>query len=1022
MPDDRTLEESLLAISRAAFRDEAECVRDVLQHTAVFREKSEIIATRARGYVETIRAAGESSGTEAFLQRFGLHTKEGIAILSLAEALLRIPDNATADALIRDKLGDVDLEKLTGGASAWGLKLTGYLAQMEESSFFGRVANRAGAPVVRTVLKKGMAMLGGQFVLGETIAAALKRAKKLEAEGYLFSFDMLGEGARTAEQAERYFALYLAAVDVVSAHARGTTLWENPGISVKLSALHPRYELVQKERVIAELLPRVVQIMKSAREKNIAVSIDAEEAGRLDIELELFAALLTDPQLAGYSGIGFVLQAYQKRALPVLDFLVERARAQQRRIPVRLVKGAYWDSEIKRAQEAGLPGYPVFTRKCHTDASYLACAAKLLEHPDLFYPQFATHNAHTVAAILEIAGGKEFEFQRLYGMGGALHDRLVKEQKVRIYAPVGDHQELLPYLIRRLLENGANSSFVNQVLDETLPLDDLLRDPLAESETTQGTLNTAIPLPRAIYPYRNGGRGYDFGNRAQLQELADGIARFRTKTWEASPIINGKRQPGKASEIHSPHDVSARVGTAQFSKSVQVEQALAAATEAFPGWNVRSFSERADLLDRAAALYETHRNELLALLAREAGKTLADSVSELREAVDFLRYYAAEARALEPGEALPGPTGESNHLYYTGKGVFACISPWNFPLAIFTGQIAAALVAGNTVIAKPAEQTPLVAGRAVELLLEAGIPAEVLQLLPGSGETVGATLTQDVRIAGAAFTGSTATAQAINRSLAWREDTPPATLIAETGGQNCMIVDSSTLPEQAVDDILLSAFGSAGQRCSALRVLYMQEEIADKMLEFLTGAMQERRIGDPADPATDLGAVIDANARDTLLAHIEKMKKNHKLIASTPLPNRLENNGYFVAPHVFEIPSISVLEDEVFGPVLHIIRYRADALEEVIAQINGTGYGLTFGLHSRIAERWEKLRHSIRAGNIYINRSMIGAVVGVQPFGGMMLSGTGPKAGGANYLKRFLNEQVLTINTTAIGGNIGLLA
>ena len=1001
MPINPDIETALLDISRQAFRDEQACVHELLEHTAVFQEQGQAILERAEHYVEDIRSEDHLSGVEGFIHQYGLDNKEGVAIMCLAESLLRIPDSTTADALIHDKFKEADWEahmqdeaSLFVNAPTWGLMLTGGVVNLGDMTrdpigkTLGKLASKLGEPVIRTALKHAMTILGKQFVLGTTIESALKKAEKLADQGYIFSFDMLGEGARSMEQADKFFEAYYHAITVLGQqNDPAKPLAEQSGISIKLSALHPRYEALQRERVMQELLLRVKELLQHAQKNHMIVSIDAEESWRLDLSLELYHTLLTDPLFKDYNGIGFVLQAYQKRAMPVLKFLVEQARLHQKIIPLRLVKGAYWDTEIKYAQEQGLEGYPVFTRKSHTDVSYLACAKYILEQGEIFYPQFATHNALTVASILENAGDRPFEFQRLYGMGEDFYDQQVKKRPVRIYAPVGSHKELLPYLIRRLLENGANSSFVNLVVDKEEPIGYLLTSPVGKAIAHDGLPREDIPLPQNIYTDRLNSKGLDRGNYAHITYLQGVIDRNKEATWAVQ-------------EKATPEDVS---------------QAVKKAAESFPKWNGQPMNERADMADAIAQAIVDNRDELLGLLVYEAKKTVMDALMEIREAEDFCRYYAACARELAMPHSLPGPTGETNQLSYEGKGVFACISPWNFPLSIFTGQVVAALLAGNSVIAKPAEQTPCIAQFMVKLMHQAGVPKEVLQLVIGGGK-IGSMLVEQDGVDGVAFTGSTATARYIQAALAEREQTPIATMIAETGGQNAMIVDSTALLEQVVDDIVHSAFGCAGQRCSALRVAYIQEDIYLQLTALLAGAMQELKVGSAASLATDVGEIIDDEAQKVLQTHCKQ------IVAQTVgMATLSEKEGIFTVPHAFAIENIDILEQEVFGPILHIISFASDQLDNVIRAINSTGYGLTCGIHSRIEERIAYITSHIRAGNIYINRGMTGAMVGTQPFGGMGLSGTGPKAGGPNYLKRFMVEKTCTNNVTAIGGNLVLL-
>lgn len=995
------------AISALAFMDEAASVKALLGQVEALPIPQEKVMTQASEWTQAIRTRSMGHGVEAFLAAYSLNTTEGVALIGLAEALLRIPDATTADALIRDTFEGRHWEDFSGTGSSWlfslsrwGLQLTGKVVDYGQDAQRGvlhvikGLVSKLGEPVIREALKKAMQLVGSQFVLGETVKDALRHSSPYLARGYRFSYDILGEGARSDEQARAYVKAYHEGIELIAkAKPSGAGLWESPSMSVKLSALHPRYQWTQRERVLRELLPRLAEIMLHAREAGIAISIDAEEATRLDVEMLVFEHLLEMQQLQGWNGAGFVVQAYQKRAPYVIGWLAGLAQLHKRIIPVRLVKGAYWDSEIKTAQVGGLEGYPVFTRKEYTDLSYLACAAKLLAQPGCFYPQFATHNAHTLASVIRLAEAKGwqrggYEIQRLHGMGEALHDMALEHAPSRIYAPIGPHKDLLAYLIRRLLENGANSSFVHQVMDEHATQADILRNPVTAAQESLSQ-SPSIPLPSALYgTERRNSAGIDFGNAVQLQALQEKIAQHAT---EQIQVIADHTLP-------------------------EVNALLDNAVAASSSWREKGVEQRALILEKAADLLEKHGPELIALCALEGKKTLVDGVAEVREAADFCRYYAAQARCLFARQSLAGPSGESNLLSLHPRGVFACISPWNFPLAIFIGQVAAALVTGNTVIAKPAEQTPLVALRATQLMHEAGVPPHVLQLAFGEGAMVGAALVRDARINGVVFTGGTDTAQAIALTLAQRKG-PIIPLIAETGGLNCMVVDSSALIERAVDDIILSAFGSAGQRCSALRVLFVQEDIADDLLNLLAGAMQELVLGSPLDPATDISSVIGRDAAQRLHQHIEQMKQTAHLIAFSPAPK----GECLIVPHVFELNSINELTGEVFGPILHVIRFRAGTLAQVADAINSTGYGLTFGIHSRVDEHIRLLVERVRAGNIYINRSMIGATVGVQPFGGEGLSGTGPKAGGPHYLLQFVTERTLTTNIAAIGGNIALL-
>ncbi|HWU26831.1 MAG TPA: bifunctional proline dehydrogenase/L-glutamate gamma-semialdehyde dehydrogenase PutA, partial [Rhizomicrobium sp.] len=904
-------------------------------------------------------------------------------------------------------------------------------AKWDFDGIWKKLVARSSEPVLRQAVTMAVRILGKQFVLGRTIEEAIRESRQAVAEGYRFSFDMLGEAVYTKVDAARHYTAYKNALGALAdAYPdQFASCFERASISVKLSALHPRFEWAKRERIFAELLPQLVSLGELARDHNLGLTIDAEESERLDLMLDIFEAMGDAAALWQWEGLGLAVQAYSKRALPVIDWLATLARRQQRRIPVRLVKGAYWDSEIKRAQEDGLADYPVFTRKVATDTSYLACARALLAAEDAIYPQFATHNAHTLSAIQVIADGrKDFEYQRLYGMGESLYVlyREVKKASrvgpgTRIYAPVGTHEYLLPYLVRRLLENGANTSFVNRLADDEAPVEDIIADPVETLLKHRPRRSSRIPMPEAMLPDRKNSRGVVWDDPAVSAPLIADMIAYLTLPQRAAPVVGGEIQPGTVKLVRDPSDLRRRVGEVAETRNEDTTRALAGAHAAQTGWDRRGGAARAQILERAADLYETNRNGLMALAVREAGKTLPNALSEIREAVDFLRYYAAQARKLFSGPiALPGPTGESNELTLHGRGAFLCVSPWNFPLAIFTGQIAGALAAGNSVLAKPAEQTPLIGALGIELLHEAGVPKNVLHFLPGDGPQIGNALFGDTRLAGVAFTGSTEAANAISRALAARTG-PIATLIAETGGQNAMIVDSTALPEQVARDAVASAFDSAGQRCSALRVLFLQEEVADRMLDLILGAMDELTLGDPMHLDTDIGPIIDEEARDRLAAHAQKMSREAKLLRKLELGPE-HANGVFFPPHAFEIDRIDVLSREVFGPVLHVVRYAADRLGEVCEAINATGYGLTLGLHTRIDETMNFVRARIRAGNIYVNRNQIGAVVGVQPFGGEGLSGTGPKAGGPNYLLRFALERTYTVNTTAAGGNASLLS
>lgn len=1025
-------------ISAQAFTPEKEAVEQLLNRIHPLDNLEVEIIAHATSMVEKARARGLGVGVEAFLQQYGLDTVEGIALMCLAEALLRIPDTETANRLIRDKFEGAHWENYVGNseslfvnASSWGLMLTGKVINMpaeHPASVFARMVGKCGEPVIREALKHSMKFIGSQFVLGETIEEALANARKFAKQGYCFSYDILGEGARSDAQALGYVQAYHHAIGLIADHAKNMGLFEAPSISVKLSALHPRYSYTQKDRVLNALLPRLKAILLAAKAAGITVSLDAEEATRLDIELLLFETIFCDPEFAGWNGLGFVVQAYQKRAPYVIEWLAALAKRENKILPIRLVKGAYWDSEIKWSQVMGLPGYPVFTRKEYTDLSYLACADLLLANAQQFYPQFATHNARTIASIQALArhyhvGKDAFEFQRLHGMGENIHGLLVKDYASRVYAPVGAHKDLLAYLIRRLLENGANTSFVNLLMDKSISTAALLANPVTQTREVDAMPNPHIPLPNAIYASaRKNSAGVDPGNVSQMHALKAALAPYDRKEWKASSLVavaDAHSEP--AESTFNPAKRDEKVGECTPLPQSMIEAVVLAGRKGVAEWAKLSVSARADIMRRVADGLEENAAEFIALCTREAGKTVLDGIAEVREAADFCRYYAAEAARVLGSQTLQGPTGESNVLEFHPRGVFVCISPWNFPLAIFMGQVVAALMGGNAVIAKPAEQTPLIAYRAVELMHAAGIPKAALQLVIGAGETIGAALISNTNIAGVVFTGSGETARRIQHSLSSKTG-PIVPFIAETGGQNCMVVDSSALLEQAVDDVVLSAFGSAGQRCSALRVLFVQEDIADALLEILRGAMAELKLGDPAELATDIGPVIDEEARTGLLGHIERMKKEAKTVATAPLSEILTHEGTFVAPVAFEITSLDMLTREIFGPVLHIIRFKATELHALPAQINASGYGLTFGIHSRIEDHVQFFTRELKAGNIYVNRSMIGATVGVQPFGGEGLSGTGPKAGGPLYLLRFVTERTVTINVAAIGGNVSLLS
>ena len=1027
------------AITDAWLRDEDAAVGALLQSARLDPDAREAVLDHAAALVESVRArAGEQTAVESFMRQYDLSSEEGVLLMCVAEALLRIPDSGTADRLIQDKLGEADWEKHLGksdslfvNASTWGLMLTGRLVRLgaeTERDFTGalkRLTARAGDPLVRLAVRQAMRIMGHQFVMGRSIDEALDRAAGKEHRAYRYSYDMLGEAALTAPDAARYLQAYKTAILALGQRGPWADVLDAPSISVKLSALHPRYEVGQRARARAELTAMLLDLAQLAKAQGIGMTVDAEEADRLELSLEIIGAVFAHPSLAGWNGFGLAVQAYLKRAPFVIDWLAEQARRADRRWCVRLVKGAYWDAEIKRAQEQGLAGYPVYTRKVNTDVAYLACARRLLDAGSaLIYPAFATHNAHTIAAIHHHAGGRPFEFQRLHGMGADLYAEVIGADKLgvpcRVYAPVGSHEDLLPYLVRRLLENGANTSFVNRIVDARVPVRELVADPCETAAAHAHKAHPRIPLPVNLYlPVRINSMGFNSANDDDLRAMAAAVNATLAPR-RAAPLVPGASSAGPEITVSDPADRRRVIGHWQAADAATVEHALAQAATAQSGWDATPAETRAQMLERAAGLLEERRAAFIALCVREAGKTLGAAVAEVREAADFLRYYAREARRLFAAPTpLPGPTGERNALELHGRGVFVCISPWNFPLAIFTGQVAAALAAGNAVIAKPAEQTTLIAHAMTALLHEAGVPTAVLQLTPGDGPTVGAALTRDARVAGVAFTGSTETAWAINRSLAAR-NAPIAALIAETGGQNALIADSSALPEQLVKDAIASAFDSAGQRCSAARVLFVQDDVADKVIAMLAGAMAELRVGDPGLLSTDVGPVIDEDARKLLLAHAARMDREAQLIAAVALDDACAH-GTFFAPRAYLIPSLHMLEREVFGPVLHVVRWQADQLDQVIADINATGYGLTLGIHSRIDTSVEQIRRGVRVGNCYVNRNQIGAVVGVQPFGGEGLSGTGPKAGGPHYLARFASERVVSVNTTAAGGNASLL-
>ena len=1069
-----TLDELRNNIRLYTHADEDQCVQELIEQSALSDTQISTISQRTENIITQCRAnTAQRSLLDAFLQEFGLSNQEGIALMCMAEALLRIPDAVTADKLIHEKIQSGDWQSHIGqsdsvfvNSSTWGLLLTGGIINLDADitanpiSWIKRLTHRSSEPIIRKAVMQAMRIMGGQYVLGRTIDEAIKRGIKSNSKDTTFSFDMLGEAARTHEQADKYFDAYLKAIQAIGQRHITGHPYKNNGISVKLSALHPHYDFAHHQQVMDKLLPQLQTLAMAAKQNRLGFTIDAEESERLDISLDIFSLLAHDHRLADWDGLGIVVQAYQKRAPHVIDWLAALAQQTGRSFMVRLVKGAYWDREIKFAQEQGHNDFPVYTRKCSTDLSYQHCVSRLFAAENALFPQFATHNAYTTAFILEAAQGRPFEFQRLHGMGGLLYSQLLAELNkavsIRVYAPVGAHQDLLPYLVRRLLENGANSSFVNQFLDPEVPVSQLAQDPLSAIKSlainaatkkmaslnplsANTPLNTfrhpSIAKPLDIYSassldghQRANAKGIDFNNPNTVKDLYKAMENTQSTEYLSGPIINGKLQTvSDKTPVTSPFRASLTVGINYESLSQHIDDAFCSAATAQPDWNAQGGNARADILDNMANLLESHHAELIALISNEAGRTVPDTIDEIREAVDFCRYYALKAREhFATPITLPGPTGETNNLSLHGRGVFLCISPWNFPLAIFVGQIAAALAAGNSVVAKPAEQTPLIAAKAIALFHQAGIPVSALHLITGQGPTVGPLLVAQPQLSGVAFTGSTATAKRINRQLAER-DGAILPLIAETGGQNAMIVDSSALPEQVVDDVISSAFLSAGQRCSALRVLYIQDEIADSMIEMIKGAMNALTLGNPSELATDIGPVIDKTALDHLEQHIHDIKqgklssddKQASIIARYD-QKKLPITGFFFAPSMVELSSMAQLKDEVFGPVLHIIRYQSKDLNKVLQEINDSGYGLTLGIHTRIENVAEQICKNTAVGNTYVNRNMVGAVVGTQPFGGEGLSGTGPKAGGPHYLFRFATEKTQTINTVATGGNADL--
>jgi len=1045
MLDKRTLQlpQGLRATINDAYRaPELDVISVLIEQAELDSSKASAIRNLAIRLVEQVRAGRKKSmGIDSFLTEYALSSNEGIALMCLAEALLRVPDHATIDSLIKDKIAAADWESHRGqsdsffiNATTWALMLTGKVLSPEKAESSLRrsimtLVNRSGEGVVRVAADKAMRIMSKQFVMGRTITEAIDRAKKKEAQGYRYSYDMLGEAALTTADAERYLQAYTNAIETIGLKSSASAdLYKKANISIKLSALHPRYNESQHERVLAELSPKLLTLAQLAKKHNIGLTIDAEESERLDLSLDVIECVFNHDSLAGWNGFGMAVQSYQKRAFYLLDWIAALARGKNRRMMVRLIKGAYWDSEIKKSQMQGLADYPVFTRKVFTDVSFQACAKKILTMTDAIYPQFATHNAYSVALILSLVGDyRDFEFQCLHGMGNELYEQIVPANQFgiacRVYAPVGSHEDLLPYLVRRLLENGANSSFVNRIVDDKAPISDLVEDPLNKAKYLLSKINQNIPLPASIFlPERKNSPGIDFSNRSTVATMQATFTSMEPLNWQVAPVMC--TQIGKEEAPHavvSPQNNKHVIGEVARATADDVEQALTDAQKAFQAWTTTPVTERAACLERFACELENNMNTLLAMACLEAGKTWNDAVAEVREAIDFCRYYATQAvKIMEKPVHLHGYTGELNELSLHGRGVVLCISPWNFPLAIFTGQVVAALVTGNCVIAKPAEQTPIIAHYAVELLLKSGVPAGVLQFLNGPGSVVGAALVADKRIKAVIFTGSTSTANMINRTLATRGD-EIIPLIAETGGQNAMIVDSSALLEQVTMDVMTSAFGSAGQRCSALRVLFVQDEVYPRMMTLLKGAMEEIRVGDPRWLTTDVGPVIDAASLASLKTHVANMQQKYEIIYQCQLDKTCDS-GFFMPPTAIAIDHISALDKENFGPVLHVIRFKRDALDDVIEQINNTGYGLTLGIHSRINSTVEYIRKHVHVGNCYVNRSMIGAVVGLQPFGGEGLSGTGPKAGGPHYLQRLCLERTYTVDTTAAGGNASLMS
>ncbi len=1020
------------AFSSYIYADENTVVEELLQALEWESAQSKHVHDSAVDLVEKLRARKAPVGQlESFLQQYSLDTPEGLSLMCLAEALLRIPDSTVANALIKDKIAAADWLASAGNSNDWMTKATSLGLSVTKRTLGGALAG-LGQPVIREAIIQAIRILGRQFVLGQTMGKALNRSKSYHKKGYRFSYDMLGEGARTADDAEKYFKAYADSIDFIAQNAVHNT--DRPsGISVKLSALYPRYEYAQKEKCVRVLADKLSALCRKAASHNIALSVDAEEVDRLELSLEIIETVIKEGDFKDWGGLGIVIQSYQKRCFKLIDHIVHLSKTYDQKLRVRLVKGAYWDTEIKRAQVLGLSDYPVFTRKANTDLSYLACADKLLSHQDHIFPMFATHNAHTIMAVIDMAGraNANFELQRLHGMGEGLYDVLLADRDVpvTIYAPVGSHENLLPYLVRRLLENGANSSFVNKLLSPDIPAAKIVEDPVNKVRGFESIRHPQIQMPSDIYAHetkymRKNSHGVCLADAAQVDPILNTVERF-TKPLKAGPFIAGKLYDSgePAKRITNPANHDDVVGDVWAADADLVNQAFDIADKEFETWSNTDAEERALALERFADLLEEEEQNLIALLVREAGKTIEDAHDEVREAVDFARYYANRGRIdfTSEGHTLPGPTGESNKLYLSGRGVFVCISPWNFPHAIFTGQIVAALMAGNTVLAKPADQTPLIAMRTVELMHQAGIPSAAVNLIVGRGSVIGPALTSNQKIAGVTFTGSTEVAMTINQTLAAKGGAI-VPLIAETGGQNSMIVDSSALPEQVVDDVIRSAFGSAGQRCSALRILCVQEEIADQVITMLKGAMKELRVAPTGVLSTDVGPVIDQGSLKTLIEHKQKMNDLGTLIHEVEVDPSIRNQGHFFGPCAFEIPDVKVLEREIFGPILHVVRFKRKKVNDLIDDLNGIGYGLTFGVHSRVESFQKEVSRRMKVGNVYVNRSMTGAIVGVQPFGGQGLSGTGPKAGGPHYLYRFATEKTISIDTTAAGGNTTLVS